>query len=745
MRVPPAFRHGALTSVLVFAAAVAAIVTYQAAYAGRLYPGVTVLDLDLGGRSLEEAQVALETHVNRYAQTPLTLRYADYRWRTTPAALGLTVDAANTVRAAYLVGRRGGVGQRLTEQLAALRFGRQIEPILAFDRAAATAILDACGQELSRSPANAGLVIETDGTVRITPSRTGVALDRSKAVAEVQEAVLSFSNHDLELPVVEIPVTLTEDELARARDRAQRIVGTPLVLTAGGRTWTLTSWELAPLLSVVDRGNGHEVVVDEAGLTAHLDRIAKDVSRPPVDARLKLTGRGAEIVPAVDGEALDVASSRTMVLARIGHVTTVPLVVKTIPALQAEALADLKSKIDALLSGPTTFRYADKTWSLSAAELAEMLVVRDGEPGKLPTVDLDAAKLTSFVKGVAKQVDREPQNARFRFQGGKLSLAAESVDGLKVDVAATVAAGRAALATPGVAIPLQVRVQRPEVTSDALGEIVVKDLIMDATTSFAGSIPAKAHNIRFAASRLNGSVVPPGGIFSFNQALGPATVASGFQVGYGIMMNSDGRMETVPSEAGGICQVATTLFHAVFWAGYPVVERNWHLYWIARYGQPPRGLKGLDATVDDAYGVDFKFKNNTADWIVIEATAGDNVLRFALHGVKPKWQVRVGQPRITNVVPANRELVRQPDPTMPAGATLQVEAAEDGFDVSIERTVVEGDRVVDNWVAKAHYRPSRNVLLYGTKGATPTPQPTPYPTGTATPSPASTPTAARTS
>ena len=131
---------------------------------------------------------------------------------------------------------------------------------------------------------------------------------------------------------------------------------------------------------------------------------------------------------------------------------------------------------------------------------------------------------------------------------------------------------------------------------------------------------------------------------------------------------------------------------------------------------PPRGLRGLDATVDEAYDVDFRFKNNTEHWIAIQAGTEGTTLRFVLWGVKPTWTVKVSEPKVTNWVPANRTLVKEPDPTMPPGWSLYVEAPEDGFEVSIDRTVTEGGKVIDQWTAKAKYRPSRNVMLVGVKG-----------------------------
>ena len=91
--------------------------------------------------------------------------------------------------------------------------------------------------------------------------------------------------------------------------------------------------------------------------------------------------------------------------------------------------------------------------------------------------------------------------------------------------------------------------------------------------------------------------MPPGGLFSFNQALGPTTLDAGFKTGWGIT-TSGGGVKTVPSVAGGICQVATTLFQTVFWSGYQIEERNWHLYRIQSYTS--KGVDGLDATVDEA-------------------------------------------------------------------------------------------------------------------------------------------------
>jgi hypothetical protein len=255
------------------------------------------------------------------------------------------------------------------------------------------------------------------------------------------------------------------------------------------------------------------------------------------------------------------------------------------------------------------------------------------------------------------------------------------------------------------------------------------DRLGSAQTSYAGSIPERAWNVELAAKRLDGTTVPPGGTFSFNKAVGPTTLKAGFKIGYGITMG-DEFPETVPSVAGGICQVATTVFQAAYWAGFPFVQRHHHLYWIPRYGQPPSGRTGFDATVDDP-GVDLRFRNTTDDWIRLNSWFDGANVGFVIRGVDPEWKVEVGKPRVFDVVKTTTALVRQEDPTMPAGRELHVEHAEDGFRVAVSRLVKLNGKVIDEYNFTNSYRPSRNVVLVGTKGATPTAV-----AATATPAPA---------
>jgi hypothetical protein len=268
----------------------------------------------------------------------------------------------------------------------------------------------------------------------------------------------------------------------------------------------------------------------------------------------------------------------------------------------------------------------------------------------------------------------------------------------------------------------------PTATPLTYDEARLKDVVGHARISYAGSSFALATNIELATRRIDGAVVPPGGLFSFLDRLGPQTSEAGFQMGYGIIVVA-GQAKTVPMVGGGICDVSTLLFQAVYRAGLPIVTRYAHSYWIAHYGTSSAGMLGLEATVD-VPPVDFRFRNGTGDFLKVVASAQGGWVDIKLMGVDPQWTVAIAPPVVADVVKTDPTVVRQPDPGLPAGAQVWIETAQDGFDVTLSRRVTRGKQVIDEYQFTTHYLPSHNVVDVGglstaTTTATPSTSPTP--------------------
>ena len=237
----------------------------------------------------------------------------------------------------------------------------------------------------------------------------------------------------------------------------------------------------------------------------------------------------------------------------------------------------------------------------------------------------------------------------------------------------------------------------------------VRELVAEGRSSFHGSAPERIHNIRLAASRLNGAVVQPGATFSFLKAVGEISAAAGYQEG--LVIAGD---QTVPGVGGGVCQVSTTMFRAAFWAGVPIIERNQHSYRVGYYEQHDDPV-GFDAAVYSP-GLDLRWVNDTGRTLVIQSEFdASGELAFKLYGVKPERRVEFRTSGPTNVVQPGPPLPDSPDPRVPRGTRKQVEFAAAGMDVTVTRIVrgADGSERADRFTSK--YVPWRTKWVYGTR------------------------------
>jgi vancomycin resistance protein YoaR len=544
-------------------------------------------------------------------------------------------------------------------------------------------------------------------------------------------------------------LTLPEAE-ARLAPRVSAILDQRLELSLRERTWITSARDLGVRLEPAElarraygvgrdgpplaRLNAHldalrggaEIPVFEEADGAQIDalvaRIAAEVFEPVRDARLVLREDGIlEFATSQAGLELDQGASRAEVAqALTDGAPRARLVARTIaPAVLTEQVADAHDQLQRILAPePIELTAAEHTRSLERHDVLGFVSLdQPGARGARATVSIERAAVDAVVAEMARQVDRSPVDARFTWSGGRLSLVRAGRDGRRLDAQAAADLVSSQILLGARSIELPVAVVRPAVPSDDGGaSLGIRELIEESTTTFAGSVPEKAHNIRLAAQRLDGVVVPPGGTFSFNAEVGPTTLESGFQWGFGLTTGSGGGAHTVPSVAGGICQVATTLFQSVFWAGYQLEERYWHLYWIPAYTS--RGVVGLDATVDADAGLDFKWINPTSDFVLIQASTAADSVTFRLYGRRPAWTVQVDPPAVSGRVAPDPTPDVQPEPLLAWGRVVPVETARDGFQVQLARHVIsDAGGAPRDLVLKSVYQPGRNVTLVGTASA----------------------------
>ncbi|MCC7369484.1 MAG: VanW family protein [Chloroflexi bacterium] len=469
-----------------------------------------------------------------------------------------------------------------------------------------------------------------------------------------------------------------------------------------------------------------EEMLDPRPIETFVQAAAERLDRPMRNARLDmLPDLSFQLTSAQVGQRLDQDEGyRRMLAAAQGGLPDVELPLLVLqPQTTDEMRLPARARAEAMISAPVELRFAERSWAIDRAALAEMLVFSGG-PGVPITVQLDAEKLRPHIDKIARELYQEPRNADVVWANGALKATTPSQDGRKLDVEAAMKVALEKIDAGQREVPLVASVTKPDIDSNNLAALGVKELIESATTSFAGSVPQKQHNVKLAASRLNNKLIKPGEKFSFNKALGPTTIDNGFQVAFGITSGPGGQgHQTVPSVAGGICQVATTLFQPVFWSGLQLEERHWHLYWIPAYNS--KGVVGLDATVDEEVNLDLQFVNNTGNYLLIASRTDDTTVTFELYGTKPGWDVKVDGPKITDQKQPDTTPVVEQTAGLPEGQRYAVEAAREGFTATFVRTVTAASAQPRVLKLESKYAPSRNVTLVGTGGRPPSPTPAP--------------------
>jgi vancomycin resistance protein YoaR len=539
---------------------------------------------------------------------------------------------------------------------------------------------------------------------------------------------------------------LTAAEVERVlASRTAELTARPVMVRAGDSEWP-TDWgrlglsmPVKPLVeramaagregSIVDQlsaqaralRGGRALTAEETlavdPIRAFVESARAQIDRPVRNARLEmLPDLTFVLTTAQVGRRLDTDESFRLLVeaAQVGRPNVELPVVVLQPQTTDDMRVSAKERAEAIIGTPVTLRHSEKAWTVDRETLASLLVFSGG-PGVPIDVRLDREKLRPLMQQIAAELLQEPRDAEITWANGAVQATRPSLEGrqLDVDVALNQALDR--IEAGQREVPLVVNVTRPAIDSTNLQALGIRELIDSASTSFVGALPQKQHNVRLAASRLNNHLIRPGEKFSFNKALGPTTLDNGYQVAFGITSTGGGQdHRTVPSVAGGICQVATTLFQPVFWSGLQIEERNWHLYWIPNYSS--KGVIGLDATVDEEVGLDLQFVNNSSSHLLIQSRTDASSVTFELYGTKPGWDVKVDGPNITDKKIADQTPVTEREPTLPEGQHYQVESARDGFTASFTRTVTAAGSAPRVLKLESKYVPSRNVTLIGTGG-----------------------------
>lgn len=276
------------------------------------------------------------------------------------------------------------------------------------------------------------------------------------------------------------------------------------------------------------------------------------------------------------------------------------------------------------VSAPLTITLATEktsTFTVSPQVIAQALTFIPGRDEKLEAKWLKA----TFINAVGKKWTGnviEPINASFIISGGEPRVQ-PSRDGLDVPEAKLQSGILAALEKTGSdrQVTFLPEAVAAKITTEMAGGLGIKEVIGTFTTYFPYA-EYRIINIQRAARWMDGVIVQPGEVFSYNKAVGKRTEARGFVPG--IMID---RGVFKKDWGGGVSQVATTTWNAAWFSGLELVQHKPHSFYISRY---PAGRESTVAWPN----VDVKFRNNSGKPIFVDTSYTNKSVTVTIYGTK---------------------------------------------------------------------------------------------------------------
>lgn len=448
--------------------------------------------------------------------------------------------------------------------------------------------------------------------------------------------------------------------------------------------WYKNIWPLARTLVF-----GHKVEftyeIDQKKIEDWVNSINDEIGTPKKEANLKIKGGEVQVIEPSAGKAINTAElsdliSKTMALEssneiKLNLIDDQPIILKTEAEGQIEKAKQLVSESVELV-GPKG------SYDISASQLGAAIELKKeikSKKGLFGTsieygpvyVSFNESKIRENLDKAAEQTDITPSDAKFNIIDGKVSILQTSTDGkvIKIDEAVKLVISELEKGQ-NKKIELPIKDNKAAISAQTASDIErygIKELIGTGTTSFSGSTQSRIHNISMGVQYISGTLIKPGEEFSTIGHLGAIDGSSGYLQELVIKEN-----QTIPEFGGGLCQVSTTLFRAVMNAGLEVTERHNHSYRVSYY-EPPIGM---DATIYSPKP-DFKFKNDTTNYVLIQGKINGNKITFDVYGTKDGREVEITEPYVYDVTSPAEDIYID-DPSLAPGEVKRIDRAHPG-------------------------------------------------------------------
>ncbi len=177
-------------------------------------------------------------------------------------------------------------------------------------------------------------------------------------------------------------------------------------------------------------------------------------------------------------------------------------------------------------------------------------------------INYNKDKLKSYIESLSKDINVSMKNASIKIESSNIKIQKDE-EGANLEVDESLNNAIKDLEKGNTSINLVVEKIQPDVKEESLENV---DTILGTySTKFNSSVSGRSHNVALAAKSTSDVLLMPGESFSYNDHTGTRTISNGYK-------NAPVIVQGVVQEGigGGVCQVSSTLYNAVLYAGLEI-------------------------------------------------------------------------------------------------------------------------------------------------------------------------------
>lgn len=248
---------------------------FELAYRQKIFPGITVSQVDLGRLTVDQAEQKLASHL---IPQPLVLQWGTAEWRIAPPTIGLEYDLHQTVQQAYHTGR-----QNLFNQ------SKQVDPIFSWQENRLQEAIASISGQINLPPHEPEVQIN-QGRVIILPGENGQAVDERLLRQRIGQAIVNLSTEVIEIPVTQLQPKLTVQQAETMRLRAEKLINKKLILTLENSRWEINQDQIFAWLD--PSTSSGQAGWNRPAIEIWVNQLATSIDRPAQNALFKYVGSG---------------------------------------------------------------------------------------------------------------------------------------------------------------------------------------------------------------------------------------------------------------------------------------------------------------------------------------------------------------------------------------------------------------------------------------------------------------------